>query len=446
MTWVAGRRVAVIAGVLALVVAGVVGLLLLSGGDDHRRPGAPAGADPLAFVPAAADVVVDLDTRAPLVALALEQLAPRLTGGALSSAAVTPLLGGRAVIATKSGRAWVALGSAKAGAAADLAKRQNAAVAVRDGVVVAAQTAGDLAIALRQAGAPAAKGARATFDRRFAGLPSGTPARVAFAPQALLRTLAPQLTNTAWARSLRDGAAVLDTSGTQLTIPFHLSADPRALQPKDLPIATGAAAPQARGAAPLVVAVRSPAQTLAFARAAGLLQPLRTLDRLPGFLRPDLGDLGPNGTITSTDLRHVTARTEPPSAGDWSTKLGRLDTLSSIAGGAGLTDIRIDRRDGVYAISQKGALVVRAGTFGRALVLSNDPRTDLGGAAAAPTSPAPPGAAGALTARLRSDAVRALLGPRLGLPDLILGRLGDLTGWARAELAGVTGELRLAIQ
>ena len=77
---------------------------------------------------------------------------------------------------------------------------------------------------------------------------------------------------------------------------------------------------------------------------------------------------------------------------------------------------------------------------GRALVLSNDANADLKQAATAPAAPTPPGAAGALTARLRSSVLATQI------PELIRARVGDLTAWARAELAGVTGELRLALR
>ena len=139
--------------------------------------------------------------------------------------------------------------------------------------------------------------------------------------------------------SLRDGVAVLAARGAELRVPFRIAADPVGLKPGDLPIATGAQPPQARGSAPLVVGLRDPAHTLAFARAAGLLAQL-----------------------------------------------------------------------------------------------------DLRAAAAAPATPMPPGAAGALTARLRSSVLATQI------PELIRARIGDLTAWARAELTGITGELRLALR
>jgi hypothetical protein len=105
-----------------------------------------------------------------------------------------------------------------------------------------------------------------------------------------------------------------------------------------------------------------------------------------------------------------------------------------------LGDLSIDHRDGAYALTQGGELIARAGVYGRALVLSNDPAANLRAAAAAPTTPLPPGAAGALTARLRSSVLATQI------PELIRARVGDLTAWARAELTGVTGELRLALR
>jgi hypothetical protein len=144
-------------------------------------------------------------------------------------------------------------------------------------------------------------------------------------------------------------------------------------------------------------------------------------------------------TTPSLDLDHLTLRAEPRNPGDWSSKLGRLDALSGIAKRAGI-DIDIDHHDGAYDISQDGKLVARAGVFGRALMLSNDPTRDLRTAAAAPVSPAPPGAAGGLTLRAQAT---TLIG---GLPALISARLGDITGWARAELTGVTGELDLGLR
>jgi hypothetical protein len=432
------RRAPLLLAAMAVLVAAVVVVLLLRGGDD--QPKRSARAEPLAYVPAAtADVVFDLDTREPLVGLAVEQLAPRVTHGALTADQAHALLGGRAAVAIDGAKAWLAFATdAPAPRPAD-----GADAGAKDGVVVVAPSAGDLRAAQAAGQAPAARYARTTFDKRFAGLPRDAGARVAFDPKPLLAQRSPQIANTPWGRSLRDGAAVLATSGATVTVPFKLTADPVGLTAGDLPLATGAQPPQARGDAPLTLGLRDPAHTLAFARSAGLLSQLDLLDQLPGFLKPNLDDLGPNGTITSpsTDLQgHLTARFEPRDPGDWSSKLGRLDTLAGLAGKSLLNGLSIDEKDGAYTLTQNGKLIARAGVYGRALVLSDDPTADLHQAAAAPAAPTPPGAAGALTARLRSSVLATQI------PELVRARVGDLTAWARAELTGVTGELRLALR
>ena len=102
------------------------------------------------------------------------------------------------------------------------------------------------------------------------------------------------------------------------------------------------------------------------------------LDRAPGFLRPDLSDLGPQATIVASDQRTLTVRTTPPDPGDWSTKLGRLDALSGLIRFAGLADVRIDREaDGAYSIESNGAPAGRVGVYGPVVVFSTDPRADL---------------------------------------------------------------------
>ena len=437
MAAVLSRRRAPLLVAALVLVAGLVALVvLLRGGGDDGGP-ASTRTEPLAYLPAGGDVVFDLDTGAPLVGLAVEQLAPRLNGGALSAGQVRPLLGGRAVIGLSGERAWLVFATDAPAPRVGY----GAAAAKRDGVVVVAPSRADLDASLAAAAKPAASYSRATFDKRFAGLPAGASVRVAFDPRKLLASRAPQLAGTPWARSLRDGAAVLTPKGTRLEMPFRITADPIGLNPDDLPIATGAQPPVAHGSGPLIVGLRDPAQTLDFARDAGVLPELGLVDQLPGFLKPNLEDLGPNGTVTtpSLDLDHLTLRAEPQNPGDWSSKLGRLDALSGIAKRAGI-DIDIDHHDGAYDISQNGELVARVGVFGRALTLSNDPTRDLRTAAAAPVSPTPPGAAGGLTLRAQAT---TLIG---GLPALISARLGDVTGWARAELTGVTGELDLGLR
>jgi hypothetical protein len=418
---VAPRRRALLIAAPVLLAAAVA-LVLLRGGKDTapQAPRVPTGIEPLAFMPPGADVVLDLDTDVPSIAIAAAQLVPRLPGSALTVAQVQPLVGSRMAIALDGGRMWLA--------AITRAPAPPGAVK-RGGTVV-----------VGPAPVTPAKGARAAFDRHFTGLPRSS-ARVAFDAHALLAGRSPEAAATRWGRSLRAGAAVLVSRGERVVLPFKIAADPSGVAPSDLPVPAGTAVPRMQGSGPIVAAVRSPAQTLAFLRAAGLLSALDVLARAPGFLRPDLSDLGPDATITTPDLRVFTVRATPRDPGDWSTKLARLDALSGLIRFTGIADVRIDRgRDGAYTIVQNGRLAGRAGVYGRTLVLSTDPRADLPAAGRAPLRPAPAGAAGALTLRLAP----ALFGELL--PALVRDRVGDVTGWARTSLTGVRGELGVAVR
>jgi hypothetical protein len=221
-------------------------------------------------------------------------------------------------------------------------------------------------------------------------------------------------------------------------VPFLVHADPAGILPGDLPIAPGATAPTTHGQAPVVIGLRDPARSVAFARASGLVPALALVDRLPGFLRPNLDDLGTEGTLTLPRLspERMTLRAEPRNPGDWASKLGRLDALSGIA--SPVVGLDVQERDGVYTLLEDGRVIVRAAVFGRVLMLSTDPAADLRKAAAASATPPPPGAAGGLTLR----ATAAALGP--AVPALL--RSGTVTGWARAEPSGVSGELRPALR
>ncbi len=462
----ARRRTRILAGtVVGVVVAAALVALLLRGGDAARERAPAAVADePLAYLTglAGADLLVDADGRAPLAAVVLARLLPSLTGGAVAGATANALASGRAAIALTGAGRTLALTAPDAAAlraigrglrragrhrGARLFGARGAALAVRGATLLAASTAADLRRALDARAAPAARFARASFERRLRGLPAARAAvRATFAPRSLLRARASALAASRWGRSLRDGAAVLVADATGARVPFRITAEPAGLTAADLPVATGPREPVARGAAPLVLGVRSLARLASFASAAGL-EPFATLARLPGPLRPDIGALTADATLTSRDGRRYTARTEPPDPGDWREKLGRLDALSGLIRATGLADVRVDRsRDGAYTLEQGGRPVARAGVFGRALVLSTDPRADLRAAAAVPATPPPPGARGALTLRLTPDGARRLLLGGAALPGLLLDHLGDLTGSARVELTGVTGELRLGVR
>ena len=413
-------------------------MLLLRGRDGGGGPKA-VRSEPLAYVPAgSADVVFDLDTHEPLVALAVEQLAPRVTKGALTADQVHALVGGRVVVAIDAGKAWLAFATTRR-----RPPTRGAAAAARAGRGRRrAERRRSRARAPRSAARPRRRYARATFDKRFAGLPADAGARVAFDPQRAARPSARRrLAATRGARSLRDGAAVLTHARDRAARP--VSGHRRPGGPDAPPTCRSPPARSrrsARGSAPLVARPARPganARLRALGRAAAQLD---LLDQLPGFLKPDLTTSAPTGRSrarrwTSPASRRASSRPTPATGRPaWAHR-----HAAGLAGKAVLGDLEHrPARRGLHADAGRAARRPRRRLRPRA-VLSDDPAANLRAAAAAPPRPTP-GAAGALTARLRSSLLAAQI------PELIRARIGDLTAWARAELTGVTGELRLALR
>jgi hypothetical protein len=473
------RLPAVAAAAVALMAVAVVAILLVRGGSKEKAPvrSADPRAEALAYAPRNATAIIGVDTRSPLAGIVLQELVPRLTGGALSATDVQPLLGNEAVVALldSSGRrgqlSLVAEDPDTLRALARTLQRtgdykgaalysgpQGSAIAVRGAAVVAASDEATVRRALDIREDPSAHLTRAGFDTRLAGLPRTAPVRAVFDPRPLVAARVRGALRTKWGQALRDGAAVLLGGDRGLALPFRLQTDAARLTDADLPLATGSRPPQIRGNAPMLIGVRDLGRLLAFLRKADP-QRFAAIDRLqtglPAFLRLDvnrlIGGLTADATISSFDLlKHLVIRTDPRDAGAFRTPLQRLSTLSGVLRRLGINNIQlVDEPGDSYRLIVDGKMVARAAVLGRTLVATNDPRAGLRAAATAPAVPAPPGAAGALTARLRGTAVRQFLTTTFGLPaeaTLLLDRVGDLTGWARAERDALSGELQLALR
>ena len=251
-------------------------------------------------------------------------------------------------MALDAGKAWLAFATD----APAPRPTNGAAAASRDGVVVVAPSPADLAAAEAGRAAPRRRTTRARPSTSAS--PACPPRPAPASPstrEPLLAQRSPQVANTRLGPLAPRRRRRADRAGAELRVPFRITADPVGLQ-RRRPAArhrpAAAAAPAAARRSSL--GLRDPAQTLAFARQAGLLPELDLLDQLPGFLKPDLTDLGPNGTVTSPslDLTHLTARIEPPDPGDWATKLGRIDTLAGSPARPCSAASSIDQRDGAY--------------------------------------------------------------------------------------------------
>ena len=270
----------------------------------RRRRGSKGGYDPSrspTCPPASADVVFDLDTREPLVALAVEQFAPRVTNGALTADQVARARRRARRGGDRRRQGMAGLRYRRAGAPSQRRRGGRARATAWSSSRRAPRTCRR---ALDDARAPAARYARATFDKRFAGLPADAGARVAFDPRVLLGQRSPELAATRVGRARCATAPPCSTTrGTELRVPFRITARPRrpdAGRPADRhrPAAAAALA-EAPRSSPACATRRTRSRSRA---QAGLLSELGLLDQLPGFLKPDLSDLGPNGTVTSPSL------------------------------------------------------------------------------------------------------------------------------------------------
>jgi hypothetical protein len=435
-------------------------------------------AEALAYAPRASPALIGVDTGSPEASLVLGALISRVSGGALSANDISPLLGNEAVVALldpRTRRAQLSMVAKDPDALRALARRlkrtgsykeatlysgpEGAAVAIKQDTLLAASDEPTIRRALDTRADPQAHLTPPAFDRRLAGLPTTADVRTVFDPKrVVVAQRLPGVINTRWGRSLTNGAAVLEEGGTGLRLPFALQTDASRINDQDLPFAPGPQTPKMNGDAPLLLAVRDLGQLIAFLRKVDP-QRLGGLDTfqngLPSFLRVNvsglLNGLTNDGTISSDDgLDHFAARTEPPDPSDWRDPLERLSTLSGVLQRLGIDNVKLtDEGANAYRLDVDGELAARAGIFGPTLVLTDDGDTNLRSTAQAPQAPAPPGARGGLTLRMRASEGRRLLTDLFGLPQdagAILDRLGDLTGWARAATDSVRGELDLGLR
>jgi hypothetical protein len=475
-----GRRIAVFVVVAVVAFAALAFVLARNSSKDDATP-APqqdTRAAALAYAPKASPALIGVDTGSPQASLVLGALIGRVSGGALTANDISPLLGNEAVVALldpRTGRSQLSMVAKDPDALRALARRlkrtgsyknatlyagpQGAAVGIKDDTLLAAS---DEATVRRALDTEANANGHVTpeqFDRRLAGLPTTADVRTIFDPKrAVISQRLPGVLNTRWGRSLTNGAAVLEEAPTGLRLPFALQTDANRINDNDLPFAPGPQTPKMNGDAPLLLGVRDLGQLIAFLRKADP-QRLGNLDTfqngLPSFLRVNvnglLNGLTNDGTIGSDDaLDHFAARTNPPDPSDWTTPLERLSTLSGVLQRLGIDNVKLtDEGKDAYRLDVDGKLALRAGVFGPTLVLTDDPDTNLRATAQAPQAPTPPGAKGGLTLRMRASEGRRLLTDLFGLPQdagAILDRLGDLTGWARAQTDSVRGELDLSLR
>jgi hypothetical protein len=225
-------------------------------------------------------------------------------------------------------------------------------------------------------------------------------------------------------------------------------------------LATGLASPAPSGDAPLVVGIRDASHILAFAQGVGAilapdklsaLDAGKTLLRLIGGvdLDEDLFRQFPGTTTVLSDLRTFSVRADARDPGALSKALDRIKPLTGrLLDGIGLSGAGVDEHNGIYSVRRGGRTIARYAAVGKALVVTTDPRVKLAAIAAARPSNTTPERRGALTLRLKGQAIQDVLVRLLKLPPiakLALAPLQGATGAVRAERNRIEGTIDVTI-
>ncbi len=342
-------------------------------------------------------------------------------------------------------------------------RRGGGAYARRGPVLVSAPDLAGLREVLEARAASRGRWSRALLGERGLGLPEGAVARVAADAGVLLRRSGSAIAAVPWAGGLDRASLTLTPVAGGLRVRARVSTDPRATP---APLASGVAPPGVRGRAPVVVGVRDPRQTVAFVRAAiDRLDP----ERLAGLRRAEdvlgryarvsvqedlLDRLTGTATLTTADGRLLTLRADLDDPERTADALGRVGALARFGGplaslaGVDLGGLDVDERDGRYALTQDGELLVALQVVDGALVASNDPEADLVAAGRASAGPPAP-TAGALRATVAARLLQGELVRRLGLPGFARGALtplGDAVLTALAEPGMLDAQLVLPVR
>jgi uncharacterized protein DUF3352 len=258
-----------------------------------------------------------------------------------------------------------------------------------------------------------------------------------------------------WVASIAGYAASVSASPTGVTMRFHLSTTGRPLSTSQLPIASGATAPDTAGDLPIQVAIRDPAQIIDFAEAAeratdpgsyaGFLRRQAAIKRRAGFdLNAFVGMLTGDLTIQS-DTQSTMARAQVSNPAAVSRMLSRLAGARG-AGVLGKGTRLAPLGDGLYAITSRKS-VVEVGVIGDDLVVGRATPAQLRAYAASPATAASSGT-GSVAFRIALAEV-ARLGMRSqpsAIEQQLLARLGDLVGSAGATTSGLSGIAHIALR
>ena len=355
---------------------------------------------------------------------------------------------------------------------ATLYKDGDTVFAVKDDLVVLANSEADLKAALGRADGDDHLD-EDTFNKGLEGLSDSALVRIYTDVEALLKNdpSTADARRVKWIAALRQVGATVTAKDDALDIDFRARTEGD-LSDDDLPIAPGDESPPViKRPGEIGLGIRDLAHIVHFAENAGQAidpsgfgdyeQAKKTIDKQLGVSLDDDLIAQLTGNVSATVALDggfgVRADLKDPQA--FERTLAKVaDVLPSFAKGAGFGTVGLSKPKAgqkFYALAQPDGDAVIFGVVGHVLVVANDAKRAAAVAAADPTDV--PGASGSVT--LSADAAQLVTrilgqyGSQLGLDDigslgvgLFTRPLGDLNGWMSASGDQLRGKLTLGVE
>jgi Protein of unknown function (DUF3352) len=341
-------------------------------------------------------------------------------------------------------------------------ERGDTYVAVKDGVIVVADTRDDLEAAITRHDGDEGM-TKDDLDARFAGLEGDGLLKIGVNAQQLLAESkdpeAVRARKVKWVGALRDVGFLVAARDDGIEVSFKTTSA-GGLTPEDLPLASGAeAAPVVRSATEVAFGLRDPAQIVNFVESAEAVadpkehgdyeqEKARFGKRLGVDVDRDIlsqfeGDssvsVGIDGSVAlRADLRDPAAFRDT-----LRTAVPRLERTSP---GTYKAVVVPKRADGFYIVTTTNDKSYAFRVAGGRFVLATDPARLAQFAAQSPSDV--PGAKGAFTMAFDARAVANAVAQRQGQggAGLFTGALGDFTGSVQSETSGMSGSFKLNVK
>jgi Protein of unknown function (DUF3352) len=293
------------------------------------------------------------------------------------------------------------------------------------------------------------------YSRDVSGLPQNTLMQTFGSLSGVLsKPPAAKARRVPWVAALRGYAAAITANSSGLTLQYRLDTSRAPLTSPQLPIAEGTSAPGLAGTEPIVGAVKDPAQTISFIEAAEQLtspsQYAAFQKRQADLQRKTGVSLNSLLSMLTGDLIVQSYRHKTMGRAVLSDPAGATRTLAKLASEpkavfSHATSVR-SLGGGFYEIKESGTAIT-LGVVGNQLVVGSTTSAALRAFASAPVTVAA-GAQGTVAYRIALPTLVKLAIKQAPSPiaRMILGSLGEITGWTAASTSGLTGSATVAVK